>query len=51
MAPVNKNHLTLEGIQYLLQKHGIKSYIDEGNQTESIQDQVKICQSQITLRY
>ena len=51
VAPVNKNHLTLEGIQYLLKKHGIKSYIAEENQTELIHDKVEISQSKITLRY
>lgn len=51
VAPANKNYLTLEGMQYLLQKHGIKSYIAEENQTEPIQDKVRISQSQITLRY
>lgn len=50
VSPVNKNHLTLEGIKYLLDKYKIHSCISVDNNA-SKENEVKINQSQITLRY
>ena len=50
VAPQNKNDLTLEGIQYLLNSYGIESKIPSNDEDEVV-DQVAITRSKITLRY
>ena len=50
VAPQNKNDLTLEGIQYLLNSYGIESKIPSNDEAE-LGDQVAITRSKITLRY
>ena len=50
VAPQNKNDLTLDGIQYLLNSYGIESKIPSNDEDEVV-DQVAITRSKITLRY
>ncbi len=47
VAPQNKNDLTLDGIQYLLNSYGIESKVPSNDEDE-LGDQVAITRSQIT---